>query len=152
MGQGRRLTNALIVLVGVLVVGVVGYLLLGFSPLDAVYQTVTTVSTVGFGEVKPLSRLGMAFTIALIMVGVSSALYAFSVLVEGLIEGRINELFGRRRMNHSIASLRGHVIICGWGLVGQAIAEEVAEAGRELVIVDTDPDCLGRVDHRVLVR
>ena len=82
MGQGRRLTNALIVLVGVLVVGVVGYLLLGFSPLDAVYQTVTTVSTVGFGEVKPLSRLGMAFTIALIMVGVSSALYAFSVLVE----------------------------------------------------------------------
>ncbi|HBX10220.1 MULTISPECIES: potassium channel family protein [Candidatus Microthrix] len=151
MGQGRRLTNALIVLVGVLVVGVVGYLLLGFSPLDAVYQTVTTVSTVGFGEVKPLSRLGMAFTIALIMVGVSSALYAFSVLVEGLIEGRINELFGRRRMNHSIASLRGHVIICGWGLVGQAIAEEVAEAGRELVIVDTDPDCLVGVDHRVIV-
>lgn len=151
MGQGRRLTNALIVLVGILVVGVVGYLLLGFSPLEAVYQTVTTVSTVGFGEVKPLSRMGVAFTIVLIMVGVSTALYAFSVLVEGLIEGRINELLGRRRMSQSIASLNGHVIICGWGLVGRAIAEEVAETGRDLVIVDHDAEQLAGVPHRAVV-
>ena len=141
----------MIALVGVLVLGVVGYLLLGFSPLDAVYQTVTTVSTVGFGEVQPLSRWGVAFTIVLIMVGVSSALYAFSVLVEGVIEGRINELFGRRRMNQSIASVRDHVIICGWGRVGRSIAAEVEEAGRQLVIVENDPATLDGVSHRAVL-
>lgn len=145
------MASAMIALVGVLVGGTVGYLILGFTPLDAVYQTVTTVSTVGFEEIQPLSRNGVIFTIVLILVGVSSALYAFSVLVEGFIEGRINEVFGRRRMNQSIASVRDHVIICGWGRVGRAIATEVEEAGRQLVIVESDPEKLEGVTHRVVV-
>ena len=130
---------------------IVGYLFLGFSPLDATYQTLMTVSTVGFGEVHPLSRLGVAFTSVLILVGVSSALYAFSVIVEGVIEGRVNELLGRRRMNQSIASVSDHVIVCGWGLVGHAIAEEIAETKQDLVIVEIDPDKVDGVDHRVVV-
>ena len=151
MGHGRRLAGALIALVGVLVLGFVGYLILGFSPLNAAYQTVSTVSTVGFREVEPLSRNGIAFTIVLILVGVSSALYAFSVIMEGIVEGRINELFGRRRMNQSIATVRDHVIICGWGRVGRAIADEVSEAGRELVVVECDPDKVDGVPHRVVI-
>ena len=141
----------MIALVGVLAFGIVGYLFLGFSPLDAIYQTLMTVSTVGFGEVHPLSRLGVAFTSVLILFGVSSALYAFSVIVEGVIEGRVNELLGRRRMNQSIASVSGHVIVCGWGLVGHAIAEEIAETKQELVIVEIDPDKVNGVDHRVVI-
>ncbi len=141
----------MIALVGVLAFGIVGYLFLGFSPLDAIYQTLMTVSTVGFGEVHPLSRLGVAFTSVLILVGVSSALYAFSVIVEGVIEGRVNELLGRRRMNQSIASVSDHVIVCGWGLVGHAIAEEIAETKQELVIVEIDPDKVNGVDHRVVI-
>ncbi|MBP7630811.1 MAG: potassium channel protein [Acidimicrobiales bacterium] len=151
MGHGRRLAGAMIALVGVLAFGIVGYLFLGFSPLDAIYQTLMTVSTVGFGEVHPLSRLGVAFTSVLILVGVSSALYAFSVIVEGVIEGRVNELLGRRRMNQSIASVSDHVIVCGWGLVGHAIAEEIAETKQELVIVEIDPDKVNGVDHRVVI-
>ncbi len=151
MGQGRRLAGAMIALFGVLAFGIVGYLFLGFSPLDAVYMTVMTVSTVGFGEVEPLSRLGVAFTVVLILVGVSSALYAFSVIVEGVIEGRVNELLGRRRMNQSIASVSGHVIVCGWGLVGHAIAEEIAETKQELVIVEIEPDKVNGVEHRVVI-
>ncbi len=141
----------MIALFGVLAFGIVGYLFLGFSPLDATYQTLMTVSTVGFGEVHPLSRLGVAFTSVLILVGVSSALYAFSVIVEGVIEGRVNELLGRRRMNQSIASVSDHVIVCGWGLVGHAIAEEIAETKQDLVIVEIDPDKVDGVDHRVVV-
>lgn len=141
----------MIALVGVLVVGTIGYLFLGFSVLDAAYQTVTTVSTVGFREVHPLSAVGKVFTIGLILVGVGAALYAFSVLVETFIEGRINELFGRRRMNQSIASLHDHVIICGWGRVGQSIATEVAAAGRKLVVVEVDPDKVADVSHLTVV-
>lgn len=141
----------MIALLLVLVVGTIGYDLLGFGLLDAAYQAVTTVSTVGFREVKPLSTTGKVFTIVLILVGVGTALYALGVLVETFIEGRINELFGRRRMNQSIAAVRDHVIICGWGRVGRSIASEVVEAGRDLVVVESNPDKVEGVAHRVVI-
>lgn len=135
----------------VLVAGTVGYVALGFGVLDATYQAVTTVSTVGFREVKPLTTAGKVFTIVLILVGVGTALYALSVLVETVIEGRINELFGRRRMNQSLAAARDHVIICGWGRVGRSIASEVVAAGRDLVVVELDAGRAEGVPHGVVV-
>jgi voltage-gated potassium channel len=151
MSHWRRLTGAMIALLLVLVAGTIGYLVLGFDLLDATYQTVTTVSTVGFREVEPLSPGGQVFTMVLILVGVGAALYAFSVLIETFIEGRLNELLGRRRMEQSIASLHDHVIVCGWGRVGRSIAGEVAAAGRGLVIVELDDAILDGVSHRVVV-
>jgi voltage-gated potassium channel len=141
----------MVALLLVLVVGTVGYLVLGFGILDAAYQTVTTVSTVGFREVEPLSPAGQVFTMVLILVGAGAALYAFSVLIETFIEGRLNELLGRRRMEQSIASLEDHVIICGWGRVGRAIGAEVAEAGRSLVVVETDPAIVEGVTHPTIL-
>jgi len=130
---------ALAALAVVVLVGTVGYLLLGFTLLDAAYQTVTTVSTVGFREVEPLSPTGQVFTMVLILVGVGATLYALASVVEIILEGRLNELFGRRRMEQSIAAKHDHVIICGWGRVGRAIAAEVHAAKRDLVIVELDP-------------
>lgn len=147
MSHWRRLAGALIALGLVLVAGTAGYVALGFGLLDAAYQTVTTVSTVGFREVEPLSATGQVVTMVLILAGVGSAFYAFGVVIETLIEGRLNDLLGRRRMERSIASLHDHVIICGWGRVGRAIAGEVVEAGRELVVVDLDEASLASVAH-----
>lgn len=138
-------------LVLVLVVGTIGYVILGFGVLDAAFEAVTTVSTVGFGEVEPLSGAGKVFTIFLILAGVGTVLYALGILVETVVEGRINELFGRRRMNQSIASLHDHVIICGWGRVGRSITAEVIDAGRDLIIVDSDAEKVHGVSHRVVV-
>lgn len=138
MTHWRRLAGAALALFMVVAVGVAGYLALGFSPLNAVYQTITTVSTVGYREIEPLSATGKVFTMALILFGVGAAFYAFSVLIETFIEGRLNELFGRRRMEQSLASLRDHVIVCGWGRVGRSIAAEVQAAGRKVVVVDQD--------------
>ena len=132
-------------------VGTVGYVLLGFGLLDAMYQTVTTVSTVGFREVEPLSPAGQVFTMVLILVGVGAALYAFGVLIETFIEGRLNELLGRRRMEQSLASMQDHVIICGWGRVGRSIAAEVTEAGRRLVVVEVDPSRVETASHPAVV-
>jgi voltage-gated potassium channel len=142
MHQGRRLGVALAVLTAVVVFGTVGYLLLGFAWLDALYQTVTTVSTVGFREVEPLSASGQVFTMVLIFVGVGATLYALAAIVELIVEGRLNELLGRRRMEQSIAALSGHVIICGWGRVGRAIAADVHAAKRRYVVVDIDSERL----------
>lgn len=142
----RRLGGALTLLLIVIVVGTVGYWLLGFGAVDALYQTVTTVATVGFREVEPLSTVGKFFTMALILFGVGATLYAFSVLIETLIEGRLLDLLGRRRMQRTITSMHDHVIICGWGRVGRAIAAEVVESGRPLVVIDHDPDRLEGTD------
>ncbi len=140
MSHWRRLTWALSLLLAVLVVGTLGYIAFGFGFVDAMYQTVTTVATVGFREVRPLSTGGKFFTMALILVGVSSTLYAFSVLIETLIEGRLLDSLGRHRMERSIGAMHDHIIICGWGRVGRSIASEVHDAGRPLVVIDSDPD------------
>jgi voltage-gated potassium channel len=139
MSHWRRLGGALLLLAAVLVVGTIGYVLLGFGPVDALYQTVTTVATVGFREVQPLSTTGKFFTMVLILLGVGATLYAFSVLIETLLEGRLFDLLGRRRMERTISSMHGQVVICGWGRVGRSIAAEVSASGQALVVVDQDP-------------
>ena len=125
-----------------IVVGTIGYVILGFSPLDALYQTVTTVSTVGFREVEPLSGAGQLFTIVLILVGVGTVLYTLGVLIEALIEGELLDLFERRRMERKIGEMSDHVIVCGWGRVGKAIARHVGASGGEIVVVERNDDRL----------
>ena len=134
----RRMRLGLAGLGLVVVAGTVGYLLLGFGFLNAVYQTITTISTVGFGEVEPLGTNGRVFTIVLILFGVGTALYTFTVLLEIVVEGHVSNLLGRRRMEREIAGLRGHVIVCGWGRVGRAIANYVSHAGHDVVVIDRD--------------
>ena len=143
MGTVRRIRLAVLALALVIVGGTVGYVILGFDVLEALYQTVTTVTTVGFREVRPLSTAGQAFTIVLILVGVGTALYAFSVLLEALIEGHLRIVLERRRMEHDIDRMTDHVIICGWGRVGRACADYLRATGRQTVVVDRD---LGRLD------
>src|SRR5690349_342922 len=147
MSHWRRLAGALALLLAVLVIGTVGYVILGFGFLDALYQTVTTVATVGYREVQPLTTAGKIFTMVLILLGVGAALYAFSVLIETLVEGRLQDVLGRRRMERTIDEMHDHVIICGWGRVGRAIAAEVTAAGRDLVVIDQDEARLGDCPH-----
>ena len=134
-----------------LVAGTVGYVLLGFGFIDAVYQTVTTVSTVGFREIHPLSTAGVFFTIVLILVGVGTALYTFGVVLEALIEGRLREQLERRRMDRQIGQMTGHFIICGWGRVGRASALYLDALGKQVVVVDRDPARLQGVDYPTLL-
>jgi voltage-gated potassium channel len=136
----RRLRFGLAALAGVLVFGTLGYVAFGFPVLDALYQTVTTVSTVGFREVHPFSTGARVFTMGLILVGVGTVLYSFTVLLEGVVEGQIQEVLGRRRMDRRIARIDGHVIVCGYGRVGRNLAHYVTGAGQDVVLIDKDPD------------
>jgi voltage-gated potassium channel len=131
----------------IVVAGTAGYVALGFSLLNAIYQTVTTISTVGFSEVEPLSTNGRIFTIVLILFGVGTALYTFTVLLETLIEGHVSNLLGRRRMERDIANLHDHVIVCGWGRVGRAIADYVSHAGQQVVVIDRDVERIGTIPY-----
>jgi len=131
----------------VLLAGTVGYVVLGFGVLDAFYQTVTTVTTVGFREVHPLTAAGQLFTIVLILTGVGTALYAFGVLLEALIEGHLRQRMGRWRMDRQISRMSGHVIICGCGRVGSASVEYFSSLGKPFVVIDRDPDRLRDLGH-----
>ncbi|MGQ0616680.1 MAG: potassium channel family protein [Acidimicrobiia bacterium] len=125
------------------VVGTVGYVLIGLSFLDALYQTVTTVTTVGFRELGEPTASFKLFTMLVALVGVGTALYTLGVLLESLVEGSVTDHLGRRRMQRRIDELAGHVIICGWGRVGTAIGKYLAHAGTDVVVIDRDAD---RVD------
>ena len=142
----RRLRIALLGLLLVMAAGTVGYVVLGFSLLDALYQTVTTVATVGFREVQPLDAAGMVFTMVLILVGVSIALYTFGVALEALIEGHLWTHLERRRMDRHIDRMFDHVIICGSGRVGRASAAYLQATGRNVVVIDRDSERLKGIE------
>lgn len=134
----RRARVALSALVLVIAGGTLGYVLFGFTLLDAAYQTVTTVTTVGFMEVRPLRAGERVFTMVLIVFGVGTVLYALGALFEVLLEGHLRDQYGRRRMERSIGDMSGHVIVCGWGRVGRALAGFVQGAEHPVVVIDTD--------------
>jgi len=118
--------------------GTLGYVAIeGMTPFDALYMTVTTISTVGFREVQPLSAAGRGFTIGLIVSGVGTAFYTFSAMAGFVIEGRLRTVLGRRSMQRAIDSLEGHVVLCGFGRLGRAVSERIGET--PVVVIDADP-------------
>lgn len=128
----------------VLVLGTTGYVLLGLPWLDALYQTVITISTVGYRELGIFSTRYEVFTILLILFGTGTGLYTLGVLIDTMFEARVTGHFRRRRMRRGIDRLKGHVVLCGFGQVGEAICEEMTRTGKQVVIVDRSlPD---RVD------
>lgn len=138
-----RVQLAVAALVVTVAGGTGGYLAFGFGFHDAIYQTVITVTTVGFQEVQPLNRDQRTFTMVLAVAGTATTLYTFGAVLETVLEGRLRDLYGRRRMQRKIDELSGHVIVCGWGRVGRALAKVVAGSGASLVVVDLDPERLG---------
>lgn len=127
----------------VLILGTTGYVLLGLSWLDGLYQTVITVSTVGYGEASEFNQSHQVYSIFLILGGTGIALYTLGVLINTMFEATITGDFRRRRMRRKIDRFTGHVILCGFGQVGEAIYEEITRDGRQVVIVDRSlPDRL----------
>ena len=147
----RRFVIAIGAICVVTVIGVTGYMLLGFTFLEALYQTVTTVATVGFREVRPLDTAGEIFTIALITMGVGVVLYNLTVMVEAITEGDMRRFFERRRMDKRISVMSGHVILCGHGRVGRSAREHLKAMGAQVVVVDTVPERLEQVEDPYLV-
>ncbi len=141
----RRVRIGLGAFAFVLLAGTLGYVGFGFGLLDALFQTVSTVSTVGFNAPHPLDDASKGFTIALILLGVGTALYTFSSVLELVIEGHMRNLVRRRRMERDIGRMHAHVIVCGWGRVGREVARFLSNAGRDVVVVDRNGERLAAI-------
>jgi voltage-gated potassium channel len=136
----RILTGVIFFLITVLA-ATVGYILAGWSPLDAMYMVVITVFGVGFGEVHPINTPALkVFTILVIISGTSSAVYAVGGFVQMITEGEINQLLGKRRMTRTIEGLKDHVIICGFGRMGQILAKKLTDSLVPFVVIDNNAE------------
>lgn len=136
-----RLQVILLLLVGVIATGTTGYMLLtdlGF--VDALYQTVTTVSTVGFRELAPFDTRTKLFTVALILFGVGTVLYTLTQIMEIALEGDLRSRFYQRRIAMRIEQLENHYVLCGFGRVGHEIARELRERGVDFVVIEQTPE------------
>lgn len=134
-----KLIASVIALAAITGVGTGGYVLVeGMSWIDALYMTVITISTVGYGEVAPLSPTGRLFTVGLIVTSVGLVLYLLSEAASILVAGRFRELFVRNTMQRQIDRLSEHVIICGYGRLGRVVVDELQHARRSQVIVEPD--------------
>jgi voltage-gated potassium channel len=140
-----RIASVALVFASILLLGAVGYHWVeGWSWLESLYMATITVTTVGYGEIHPLSAGGRAFTIVLILLGVGGITYAFRTLADYVIAGELKGFLEERRMKRHVGMLSNHFIICGYGRLGHEVCIELSREGRELVIVDTNTPSL---DH-----
>jgi voltage-gated potassium channel len=145
MSPRRRLVYVATALLVVIAVGTIGYKVIGgeeWSFLDAVYMTITTLSTVGFKEVHDLSDAGRIFTLVLIVGGVGVMFYSLGTIVQYLIEGQITNIWGSRRMKDNIAKIKDHIIICGYGQVGREVALTLKSEGVPFVVIDQNQEAI----------
>ncbi len=135
----RKVLSLLGSLAALLAVGTAGFVLIErMPPLDALFLTVITLSTVGYGTLKPLSEAGKLFTIAFIVVGVATFSYHVTQIIRVLLEQGFVEAFGGRKMERRIAQLEEHYIVCGHGRIGSTVTAELRRKGTPLVVIETD--------------
>jgi voltage-gated potassium channel len=142
--KGRRLwvggpVLAIALLTAIIVGGTIGYVLIeGWSPWDAFYMTVITVTTVGYQEVHTLSRAGQAFTVVLLLGGVGAALYTFTFLATAVVEGGLPKRLQKRRLTHMLDTIEDHFIVCGYGRIGSIVADQFRQQSIRFVVVERD--------------
>lgn len=143
MGIRRRLLYAVVVIIGIMLIGSMGYYILfegKSSYLDCLYMTVISLTTVGYGEVLGITGNPRAqiFTMVMITFGMGIILYSISTLTAMLIEGELTGMLRRRKMENQINGLSGHYIICGGGETGFQLAVELVTSRASVVLIEQD--------------
>jgi voltage-gated potassium channel len=139
----RRLHLLALAPVALVLVGAAGYRVIeGWPAFDALYMSVTTLTTIGYAEVHPLGTGGRAFTMILALGGIFTIFFTTAEFLRAVISGELSSHLGRHRMEKKIAGLNGHVIVCGYGRVGQQVCSEFAAASVPFVIIDKAADRL----------
>ncbi len=139
----RRFLLTLLVPALLLLAGVVGYHLLeGCSLFDALYLTVITLTTVGYGDLYPRTPAGRTFTMVLMLGGIFTLFYAATEIIRGIVSGEVRTALGRQRMERDLAELRQHLIVCGFGRMGHLVCARFAAGGLPFVVIDRQPELL----------
>jgi voltage-gated potassium channel len=135
----RRVQIGLVVLGVLIAAGTAGFVIIEHAPVfDSFYMVITTITTVGFGEIFKLSDPGRAWALLLIAIGFGATFYTAGAAIEYLID--LSEVRRWNRVSREISQISGHVIICGFGRVGRATLAILADHDTEVVVIDRDPE------------
>ncbi len=144
----RGMVISILVLLLLLMGGTAGYTLLeGWDPVDGLYMTLITLTTIGFKEVHTLSPTGKMFTIILILFGVGTAAAVWSSATRFITEGSLRDVMGRKKMEKKFSRLQGHYIICGYGRMGTLIAAELKRHNVPFVVLERDETLVDEMVH-----
>ncbi len=131
----------------ILFCGTFGYMLLeNTSLLEGLYLTVITITTVGYGDIVPIHPAGRVFTVFLVFSGFGYVMYLFSRITELMVEGRLQQIVGRRKMHKKIAQLKDHYIVCGFGRIGMEICSILRENNRPFVVIERDKEVVKEIE------
>ncbi|WP_297812726.1 TrkA family potassium uptake protein [uncultured Finegoldia sp.] len=148
MDEKRKLKFIFYAFTLLLVVGVVGYMfLLKVDFIDALYMTVITISTVGFGEIGTTSNWSELFSIVMIFLGVGTVGYAFTTIVAMFVEGKVKDLWKGSKMDKKISALNAHYIICGSGELAEVIIKKFIDENLDFVVVTDNREDLDDYSH-----
>ncbi|PIP70788.1 MAG: potassium channel protein [Nitrospirae bacterium CG22_combo_CG10-13_8_21_14_all_44_11] len=152
-GLRKRLIFALVFITCVVLAGSVGYMLIeGWSCLDSLYMTVITIASVGYKEIHDLSPHGRIFTIILIISGVGSVTYALTTIAKIIVEGEIQEIFGRKKLEKRIKELKGHYIVCGYGRMGRIICRELKGKNIKFGVIEKEPNTFEADEETLMLK
>ena len=147
-GQSRstHLKISLFGLCFIVLTGIAGYRVIEqWSLMDSLFMTVITLTTVGYGEVHPLSPAGRVFTVVLITLGVGFVAYTIGSLTHWMVETQLRHILGRRKLQKQIERLQGHYIVCGFGRMGTTICEGLKDKNVPIVIIEKEEEVLGKI-------
>lgn len=140
-GISYKLFFPLVIIAVIILIGIIGFMLIeGFSLLDAMYMTIVTVTTVGYEEVHPLSKMGKLFNIGLIISSFATFAYAFAKLTQYIVDGEINKFFKNRKIMSAIKDLKDHVIVCGYGRNGKQAAKILGHHKVKFVVIENNEE------------
>ena len=139
----------LVAVFAIFIAGTLAYMYVeGWDWFDSVYMMIITLATVGYGEVHPLSQAGRVITCFVILTGVGTFFYLAGAIVQLVIEGHLQNIFGRRRMQRAIEKMQGHTIVCGYGRIGSIVAREILAEDQDVVVVERTPSLIEELEQK----
>lgn len=148
MERKTHLTLSILLTLALILVGSAGYMIIeGWAFDDAIYMTIITLATVGYGEVHQVSDTGRFFTVILIVMGVGYFMYVGGNIVQFIVEDRLRVILGRRKLDKQISRLKGHYIICGYGRIGRVLTRYLTERYLDVVVIEKKTARQGAMDE-----
>lgn len=139
MGSFKLFGYAFAALLAIMAAGILLYMHLEhISFMNALWMAVLSVSTVGFWDKGPLTTGGRIVTMGLIVAGVGLFTFLLSNVSAVLVEGKLRDFWGRKRMENSIAALRNHIVLCGAGRVGSQVVTHLKQGKTPFVVIESD--------------
>lgn len=147
MSNYSKLFYSILLLILVILLGTIGYWYFEEMKIfESFYMTLITISTVGFGEVKPLSIHGRLLTIFIIVSGIGLLTYTLGQIASIFIEGEIHKMLGRKKLEKKITKLHNHFIVCGYGRIGRTIVMELRKRKTPVVVIEKTPDVMEELE------